>query len=180
MRAWCFVVLAVVTLLAACGGGGEENAAEPDCPTTTTAQQPAAETTTVDPRCVQRATETSEPQGAESQTWKGTLDTTEGGPGMRGETKGTFTVTVGPDGAVTGTGTSHSTYSNAPPIDSQLTVTGTRGDGGFHLTIAANPGTGIDVNASIAGNVAVGPISLTGAAGAFSLGQVRLECQNCG
>ena len=180
MGARLLAALVVVTLLAACGGGGEDKADEPDCPTTTTGQQPSAVTTTVDPRCVQRATETSEPKRAESQTWNGVLDTTEGGPGMRGETKGTFTVTVGPDGAVTGTGTSHSTYSTAPPIDSQLTVTGTRDNSGFHLTIAANPGTGIDVNASIAGNVAVGPISLTGEAGAFSLGQVRLECQNCG
>ncbi len=147
---------------------------------TTTAQQPSATTTTVDPRCVQRATETSSPDGVESQTWKGALDTTEGGPGMSGATDGTFTVTVGPDGAVAGTGNSHSTYSNAPSIDSQLTVSGTRDGSGFHLTIAANPGTGIEVNAPIEGTVAVGPINLTGAAGAYSRGQVRLECQNCG
>jgi hypothetical protein len=165
------------SVLAACSGEDETDKA--DCPTSTPGQPTA--TTTVDPRCVVRATETS-PTGDEAatQTWKGTINTTEGGPGMSGTTAGTFSVTVGPDGAVSGSGSSHSEYSNAAPIDSQITVTGKRVGDSFQLVIALNPGTRIDAVASIHGTTAEAPIDLTGEAGTYSRGAVRLECQDCG
>jgi hypothetical protein len=75
MGARRFAVLVVVTLLAGCGAA-HKDAAEPTCPTTT-AQQPAATvTTTVDPSCVVRATETSDE--VTGQVWKGTI----GGTGV--------------------------------------------------------------------------------------------------
>jgi hypothetical protein len=178
MGAGRFAVLAAVTLLAACGGGGEDNADEPDCPTTTTAVQPSAMTTTIDPRCVQRATETSDE--ATGQVWKGTISTTESGPGMTGTTEGAFTATVGPDGVVSGSGGSHSEYSNAAPIDSHIAVSGKRDGDVFRLSLAHTPGTRVDVEPTVRGNVAEGSINLTGELGTYSRGTVRLECEDCG
>jgi hypothetical protein len=170
-------VLVVAMVLAACGGG-EEKADEPNCPSYTPGQQ--APTQTVDPRCVESATEiASERNEPVPQTWAGTLETTEGGPGMTGTTDGTFTALVSTDGAITGSGTSHSAYSNAPPIDSQISVTGNRDDNSFHLVLTLNPGTRLEVEAPINGNIAEGPINLTGEAGSYSRGHVRLECRDC-
>ena len=45
---------------------------------------------------------------------------------------------------------------------------------------AHDPGTRIDVVASIHGTTAEGPIDLTGEVGTYSRGTVRLECQDCG
>ena len=174
-----FAVLVVVAFLSACSGGGEENANEPGCPTTAAPQSTV--TTMVDPRCVERATETgSDGEQAATQTWKGTINTTEGGPGMSGTTEGTFSVTVAPDGAVSGSGSSHSEYSNAAPIDSHIAVSGKRDGDVFRISLAHTPGTRVDVEATVRGNVAEGSINLTGEVGTYSHGSVRLECQDCG
>lgn len=172
-------VLAVVMLLAACGGD-KPAADEPTCPTYTPGQPAPTVTTTVDPRCVERATAlTTTDTETAGQAWRGTLHTDEGGPGLSGTTDGTFSVIVAPEGALSGSGTSHSTYSNAPPIDSQIIVSGRRESDSFHLVLALNPGTRIEVQAPIDGNVAEGSINLTGEAGSYSRGTVRLECQDC-
>ena len=179
MGAWRLAVVVVVTFLTGCGGGAREGAAEPDCPSTT-GPRPTA-TTTVDPRCVERATETgSDGEQAATQTWKGTINTTEGGPGMSGTTEGTFSVTVAPDGAVSGSGSSHSEYSNAAPIDSHIAVSGKRDGDVFRISLAHTPGTRVDVEATVRGNVAEGSINLTGEVGTYSHGGVRLKCQDCG
>ena len=171
------VVLVLAVLGTACGDGGDSPSSEPACGTTTSGGQA---TSTIDPRCVTPAegnTSTSDEQG---RRWTGSLDTTEGGPGLEGGTNGRFTLTVGPDGTLTGSGTSHSTYTNSPPIDSRITVGGRRDGDTFHLTLALDPGTQITVDAPIRDGVATGEFELSGAAGAFSTGSVRLECQDCG
>jgi hypothetical protein len=171
------VLIAVVLLGVACGGDDASDRREPDC--TTTSGEP---TSTLDPSCVVPAgeTTTSTTDDAGGQRWSGTLATDEGGPGLEGGTEGTFELTVASDGTVTGAGSSRSSYSNAPPIDSVITVTGQREGDSFHLTLALDPGTAIDVEAEIEGDVAEGGFELAGAAGAFSTGTVHLECQDCG
>ena len=173
-------LMLLVLLLAACGGS-EDKSGEPDCPTYTPGQPPPTVTTTVDPRCVGRATERTTPtDDAAGLAWQGTIHTDEGGPGMTGTTDGTFSVNIAPDGALSGSGNSHSTYSNAPPIDSQIAVSGKREGNGFRLVLAFTPGTRINVDAPVDGNFAEGSINLTGDAGTYSRGHVRLECQDCG
>jgi hypothetical protein len=167
--------LVVITLLLASACGGADDKPD-DCPSTVEAGQQTS--TTDDPRCVETAKTSGD--AAVGEAWDGSIATDEGGPGMTGSTTGTFSLTVGADGAVTGSGTSHSTYSNSPDVHSQITVTGKREANTFHLTLRHTPGIPIEVVAPIRGTVAEGPIDLTGELGTYSRGQVRLECQDCG
>jgi hypothetical protein len=64
-------VVLVLMFAPACGRATENDAGEPDCPTTSTPG--SAATTTVDPRCVERATETNRGDDAAGQVWKGTV-----------------------------------------------------------------------------------------------------------
>lgn len=176
-RRW-FILLTALLVAAGCGGGRDQ-ASGPDCPTSTPGQPPA--TTTLDPRCVERATEReADGDQAAGRVWQGTITTAEGGPGFTGTTNGTFSVNVAPGGEVSGSGASHSTYSGAPPVDSRITVTGRRHDDSFRLTLSHDPGTRIDVTARITGMTAEGGIDLTGEMGTYSRGAVQLECQDCG
>ena len=171
-------ILLVVLFAAGGCGNGHDDAAQTDCPTPAPGQPTAS--TTADPRCVVRATERDDVDSPTAgRTWKGVITTTEGGPGFTGTTNGTFSVNVAPDGAVTGSGASHSTYSGAPPIDSRITVTGRRDGDSFKLALAHDPGTRIEVVAPITGTTASGAIDLTGEMSTYSRGTVQLECQDC-
>ena len=71
------------------------------------------------------------------------------------QSKGTFSLTVLPDGTVTGegqgsqeTGGAHATY--------DVTITGTRGDDAFLLTFTSEAGS-LDVRAEIDGDTGKGP-----------------------
>ena len=102
-------LLLLTLLLTACRGASKEESDKPDCPSTPPGAASATVTTSVDPRCVQRATETS--HGAADQMWKGTI----GGSGVNIPESpscpnpatvysGDFTMTVTPDGNATLTG----------------------------------------------------------------------------
>ena len=97
MGAWRLAVVVVVTFLTGCGGGAREGAAEPDCPSTT-GPRPTA-TTTVDPRCVERATETSGEDEATDQVWKGTVHQVWNAVSCKSEATSPAEFTIsGPDG----------------------------------------------------------------------------------
>lgn len=69
-----FAALLPLLFAGACGGGPANEADEPDCPTHTPGAPLPTATTTVDPRCVERATERggNDDQAAQ-QVWKGTV-----------------------------------------------------------------------------------------------------------
>jgi hypothetical protein len=140
------IVGAAALIAPACGGG-----------------ESAAENTT----STILATELDEPERWTGQ-WR------EGNDAM--QSKGTFSLTVLPDGTVTGegqgsqeTGGVHATY--------DVTITGTRGDEAFLLSFTSEAGS-LDVRAQIDGDTSKGPWR-TGAGQAAYGGRITLECQNC-
>jgi hypothetical protein len=127
------------------------------------------ETTSEDTTSTILATEGGE---SEPEEWTGRWR--EGNEAMT--SSGTFTLTVAPDGTVTGegkgtqeTGGVHATY--------DVAITGTRDEDAFHLTFTSEAGS-LDVEAAIQGDTAKGPWR-TGAGQAAYGGRIRLECQNC-
>ena len=140
----------LLALASACGGGGE--VADEETTSTIVATEAGA---------------------SEPEEWTGRWR--EGNEPMT--SRGSFTLTVAPDGSVSGKGTGtqetggvHATY--------DVTITGTRDEDAFHLTFMSEAGS-LDVEAAIEGDTAKGPWR-TGAGQAAYGGRITLECQNCG
>jgi hypothetical protein len=180
-RAAWLAVLPVVALLAGCGGRDKDDADKPDCPTTTTSQQPGAPTTTVDPRCVQRATETSGDK-ATSQEWKGTIDGTGVNipdapkcPNPASVYRGDFTMTVLPDGKATLIGHMVTT-SCGESIDTPFNRSGVKS--GSRISFPPIEAFPWPLDLEISGGMAVGSNHLSIPTFDWTM-TYRANCQNC-
>jgi hypothetical protein len=173
-------VLLVVVLLAGCGGRDKDDASKPDCPTTTTSQQPGVMTTTVDPRCVQRGTETSDE--ATGQVWKGTIDGTGDNipdapkcPNPASVYTGDFSMTVAPDGNATLTG--HLvTASCGTSIDTPFNRSGKKT--GSRISFPPNEAFPWPLDIEISGGTAVGSNHESVPTFDWTM-TYRANCQNC-
>ena len=158
--------IAVAIVVAACGGGQDE-ASETDCPTTTPGQQPTA-TTAVDPRCVERATETSPgttDDELDGQTWKGTVHGTFQFPNCSaGTVSGDVTIAVGEGGSLSGnvdTTVSPTTCGGVQVGEQRVSVIvvgGSKSEQALHIQF--NDGSVADL--AINGNQATGALTQPG------------------
>lgn len=111
-----------------------------------------------------------------TETWEGTVSYEN----QSGRTNGEFTVTVSTDGAVAGTGSG--LWDSYMEEEMDFTVTGTRADDSFQLTIDAS-GKGdswtLDVTAPIIAGAAEADVNMNAPVAVYPRAVVRLVCRGC-